>query len=64
LLFYNFIFVLPFIVITLGIAFGFTTTARAERWRQERLGKLHLITGGIMVLLGSAMLVSMQFGVI
>ncbi|MCK4600183.1 DUF1573 domain-containing protein, partial [Candidatus Bipolaricaulota bacterium] len=63
LLLYNFIFVLPFVIITLGIAFGFTTTARAERWRQERLGKLHLITGGVMVLLGIAMLVSMQFGV-
>ncbi len=63
LLLYNFIFVLPFLVITFGIAFGLTTTARAERWRQERLGKLHLITGAIMFLLGIAMLVSTHFGI-
>lgn len=62
LLLYNFIFVLPFVIITFGIAFGLTTTARAERWRQERLGKLHLITGAIMFLLGIAMLISMQVG--
>ncbi len=62
LLLYNFIFVLPFIIITLGVAFGFTTTARAEKWRRERLGKLHLITGIIMVMLGVTMLVLMQFG--
>lgn len=59
---YNFIFVLPFIIITLGVAFGFTTTARAEKWRRERLDKLHLITGIIMVALGITMLVLMQFG--
>ena len=63
LLLYNLIFVFPFFLITFGIAFGFTTTARAERWRKERVGKLHLITGAIMLLLGVAMLVSMQFGV-
>jgi len=62
LLLYNFIFVLPFVIITLGVAFGFTTTARAERWRQHQLSKLHLITGVIMVLLGTAMLVLVGFG--
>jgi cytochrome c biogenesis protein CcdA len=62
LLLYNFIFVIPFLIITLGIAFGLTTTARAERWRQERLRKLHLVTGLIMVLLGSAMFVAMGLG--
>lgn len=56
LLLYNFIFILPLLGIMLAIHFGFTTTARAERWRQVRVGKLHLITGVIMVLLGAAML--------
>jgi cytochrome c biogenesis protein CcdA/glutaredoxin len=56
LLLYNFIFILPLLGIMLAIHFGFTTTARAERWRQVRVGKLHLITGVIMVLLGTAML--------
>jgi cytochrome c biogenesis protein CcdA/glutaredoxin len=62
LLLYNFIFILPLLGIMLAIHFGFTTTARAERWRQERLRKLHLVTGLIMVLLGSAMFVAMGLG--
>jgi cytochrome c biogenesis protein CcdA/glutaredoxin len=62
LLLYNFIFVLLFIIITLGVAFGFTTTARAEHWRQERLGKLHLVTGIVMVLLGLGMFMSKLLG--
>ena len=62
LLLYNFIFILPLLGIMLAIHFGFTTTARAERWRQERLRKLHLITGAIMILLGAGMLVALRFG--
>lgn len=62
LLLYNFIFILPFIIITLGIAFGLTTSAQAERWRSERLKKLHLVTGVVMFLLGVVMIVSMNLG--
>ncbi len=62
LLLYNLIFVLPLIVITLAVHFGFTTTARAERWRSARLGKLHLISGVIMFLLGAGMLVAVFVG--
>ena len=62
LLFYNFIFVLPLVGIMLAVHFGFTTTALAERWRIARLGKLHLITGVIMVLLGASMIVAVWMG--
>jgi len=62
LLLYNLIFVLPLIAITLGVHFGFTTTARAERWRSARLGKLHLISGIVMFLLGVGMLVAVLVG--
>ncbi len=62
LLFYNLIFVLPLIVITLAVHFGFTTTARAERWRSARLGKLHLASGILMFLLGAGMLVAVLMG--
>ena len=62
LLLYNVIFVLPLIGIMLAVYFGVTTTARAERWRSARLGKLHLITGAIMVLIGVAMLVAVLMG--
>ncbi len=62
LLLYNLIFVLPLVAITLAVHFGFTTTARAERWRSARLGKLHLISGAIMLLLGTGMLVAVFLG--
>ncbi len=62
LLLYNFIFVLPLLVITGAVHFGFTTTARAERWRSARLGKLHLISGIVMLLLGLGMIIAVQFG--
>jgi len=62
LLLYNLIFVLPLIGIMLAVHFGYTTTARAERWRSARLGKLHLVTGAIMFLLGVGMLVAVQVG--
>lgn len=62
LLFYNFIFILPLLGIMLAVHFGFTTTARAERWRSARLGKLHLATGAMMFLLGVSMLVAVQMG--
>ncbi|MFZ5517902.1 MAG: cytochrome c biogenesis CcdA family protein [Candidatus Zhuqueibacterota bacterium] len=61
---YNVIFVLPFVLITLGIGFGFTTTARVEMWRQSSLQKLHVITGIIMVALGISMLALAVAGVI
>jgi cytochrome c biogenesis protein CcdA/glutaredoxin len=62
LLFYNLIFVLPLVIITLAINFGFTTTARAERWRSARLGKLHLVAGAVMFALGVGMIVALQLG--
>jgi len=64
LLFYNLIFILPLLVITFGVHFGFTTTARAERWRSQRLGKLHLISGVVMFLLGVGMIVALELGYI
>ena len=60
LLFYNLIFILPLLIITIAVNFGYTTTARAERWRSERLGKLHLISGIIMLLLGVGMIIAVQ----
>ena len=62
LLFYNLIFVLPLVAIMLAIHFGYTTTARAERWRSARLGKLHLISGAVMLLLGVGMIVAVLLG--
>jgi len=62
LLLYNFIFVLPMIAVAFLVHLGVTTTARAERWRQARLGWLHFATGLVMVLLGVGMIVGTSLG--
>jgi cytochrome c biogenesis protein CcdA len=62
LLLYNLIFVLPLLAITFAVHFGFTTTARAERWRSASLGKLHLVAGILMFLLGAGMLTAVLKG--
>lgn len=62
LLFYNLIFIMPLLIITLAVHFGYTTTARAERWRSARLGKLHLISGIMMFILGAGMIIALQVG--
>lgn len=59
---YNLIFILPLLLITFAVHFGYTTTARAERWRSERLGKLHLASGILMFLLGAGMLLAVLMG--
>ncbi len=62
LLLYNLIFVLPLLIIVFAVNYGYTTTARAERWRSARLAKLHLISGISMFLLGAGMIVAVQLG--
>jgi cytochrome c biogenesis protein CcdA/glutaredoxin len=62
LLLYNFIFVIPMLIITFAVYFGFTTTEQAEQWRTKKLKVLHLITGAIMVLLGIGMLIALFLG--
>jgi cytochrome c biogenesis protein CcdA/glutaredoxin len=64
LVLYNLIFILPMILITLAIFFGFTTTKKAEKLRQKKLKILHLIAGIIILCLGVGMLVSIFFGMI
>jgi len=56
LIIYNLIFILPFIAITLGVGYGLTTTARIEKLRKKKLGKIHLITGIIMFLIGAGLI--------
>ncbi len=56
LLIYNLIFILPFIIITLGVGYGLTTTARVEMMRKENRGRIHLITGLVMLVIGLGLL--------
>ena len=64
LLIYNFIFVLPFIIITLGVGFGLTSPARIEQMRQKWLKRLHLATGIFMLALGVTLVTLLIIGVI
>lgn len=64
LIIYNFIFVLPFIVITLCVAFGLTSPGKVEKWRQGWLERLHLATGIFMLLLGGTLITLLIFGII
>ena len=62
LLIYNLIFILPFIAITLAVGFGYTTTARVEKLRKEKLSKIHLITGLIMLAIGVGLMLLVVTG--
>ena len=62
LLVYNFIFVLPMIIITLAVYFGLTTPKKATEWRMKRIRQLHLIAGILMICLGIVMLISLWMG--
>jgi len=64
LILYNFVFVLPMILISFAIFFGFTTTEKAENLRKNKLKILHLIAGIIILCLGIGMIVAMKLGMI
>lgn len=52
LLLYNLVFVLPLIIITLLIYFGFANVEKATKWKDNNLRILHLIAGVVMLALG------------
>lgn len=62
LILYNFIFVIPMLIITFAIAFGFTTTEKAEQFRTRKLRVLHLIAGVIILIIGLFMIAAMLLG--
>lgn len=55
LLFYNLIFIMPMIVITLICYGGFTSVEKVSGWKDKNIKYLHLITGLIIFALGLAM---------
>ena len=64
LLLYNLVFITPMIIITCAVSCGFTTTHKAEEWRQRKLKMLHLIAGMILIILGIAMFAALGSGAI
>lgn len=51
LVLYNLIFVLPMIIITIGMYFGIRARG-LENWRQKNIRLLHLVAGAIMLFIG------------
>ncbi len=56
LLYYNFIFVLPMLIITFIIYFGFTEVERVSGWKDRNIKILHLIAGILLFFVGLALL--------
>jgi len=61
LLLYNFIFVLPLLVILCMISFG-ASTLKLKRWRQEKRPWMNLALGALMISLGTFLIVYYQRG--
>jgi len=64
LAFYNFIFVLPMIIITLLVYAGTTSIERVTAWREKYIKLLHLISGIIMIGLAALLLTSIWLGLV
>lgn len=56
LIYYNIIFVLPMLAITLIIYFGFAQVDEVSGWKEKNIKILHLIAGILLFLIGLALL--------
>lgn len=56
LVYYNLLFVLPMVGVTLLIYLSYTSIEKVKEWKENNILYLHLIAGIILVLLGLAML--------
>jgi cytochrome c biogenesis protein CcdA len=54
--YYNLIFILPMIIITLIVYFGFTKVEDVSGWKERNIRKLHLIAGILLFLVGVGIL--------
>ncbi len=58
LVYYNILFILPMLVITLLVYFSFTSVEKASAFREKNVRKLHLIAGLLLILVGAIMFYS------
>ncbi|MBU0893828.1 MAG: hypothetical protein KKF48_03935 [Nanoarchaeota archaeon] len=56
LLYYNFIFVIPMLGVTLAVYIGSTTIKEVEYWKKKNIRILHLIAGILLFLIGLSLL--------
>ncbi|MFQ6020607.1 MAG: cytochrome c biogenesis CcdA family protein [Candidatus Aenigmatarchaeota archaeon] len=61
LLYYNFIFVIPMIAVTLIVYGGFASVEKASGWRERNIKYLHLIAGLILIILGIVLLLGLIY---
>lgn len=52
LLYYNILFILPMLILTIGIYLGFSTGEGAKEWRDRNKRRIHLLIGIVLVALG------------
>jgi len=53
LLIYNLFFVLPLLIITFMIYYGFANIEKTNKWKEMNIRKLHLFAGLVMLILGA-----------
>lgn len=56
LLLYNWIFILPMILITTGVYYGLSSAEKVGEWRDRNIKQIHLIAGLVLVILGILMI--------
>ena len=56
LLYYNLLFILPMLIITLIVHFGFTKVEEVSGWKEKHIKQLHLIAGILLFLVGFSIL--------
>jgi cytochrome c biogenesis protein CcdA len=57
LIYYNLIFILPMVVITLLVYLGFSKVEDVSGWKDKNIKKLHLIAGILLFLIGISLLI-------
>ncbi len=62
LLFYNFIFILPMLIMTLLVYFGTTSVEQISAWREKYIKLIHLVSGVIMLALASLLVYAICAG--
>lgn len=57
LLYYNFLFIIPMLVITFLVYISYTTVESVSSWKERNIRKLHLIAGLLLFFVGLSLLI-------
>ena len=56
LLIYNLIFILPLVILSFAMFYGYTSVEKAGEWKDRNIRQLHLVAGLIMLAIGAVVL--------